>query len=188
MEGPQHWRTHLSPRSPGSLDPSGFFSLPEPGTLTGAWTAALTPDPDRPLLWGLVGGGPARWVTRGEFLDRTVAAARQLSVAGLVAGDRVLEQAFGPSAGEIFDRTRQVQIIACGTSYHAGLVAKHWLEYVGVPCEVEVASEYRYRRHVTRSGTLVVTISQSGETADTLAALTEAVSYTHLTLPTSDLV
>ena len=95
MEGPQHWRTHLSPRSPGSLDPSGFFSLPEPGTLTGAWTAALTPDPDRPLLWGLVGGGPARWVTRGEFLDRTVAAARQLSVAGLVAGDRVLVS--GPS-------------------------------------------------------------------------------------------
>ncbi len=93
---------------------------------------------------------------------------------GRLAGDRVLEQAFGPSAGEIFDRTRQVQIIACGTSYHAGLVAKHWLEYVGVPCEVEVASEYRYRRHVTRSGTLVVTISQSGETADTLAALAEA--------------
>ena len=93
---------------------------------------------------------------------------------GRLAGDRVLEQAFGPSAGEIFDRTRQVQIIACGTSYHAGLVAKHWLEDVGVPCEVEVASEYRYRRHVTRSGTLVVTISQSGETADTLAALAEA--------------
>ena len=93
---------------------------------------------------------------------------------GRLAGDRVLEQAFGPAAGEIFDRTRQVQIIACGTSYHAGLVAKHWLEYVGVPCEVEVASEYRYRRHVTRSGTMVVTISQSGETADTLAALAEA--------------
>ena len=93
---------------------------------------------------------------------------------GRLAGDRVLEQAFGPSAGKIFDHTQQVQIIACGTSYHAGLVAKHWLEYVGVPCEVEVASEYRYRRHVTRNGTLVVTISQSGETADTLAALAEA--------------
>ena len=89
-------------------------------------------------------------------------------------GDRVLENAFGSEAGRIFDATRQVLIIACGTSYHAGLVARHWLEYVGVPCEVEVASEYRYRRHAARAGTLVVTISQSGETADTLAALEEA--------------
>ena len=93
MDGPQHWRTHLSPRSPGS------FPLPEPGTLAGAWTAALTPDPDRPLLWGLVGGGPARWVTRGEFLDRTVAAAGRLSAAGLVAGDRVLVS--GPSTVDL---------------------------------------------------------------------------------------
>ena len=99
MEGLQHWRTHLSPRSPGSLDPSGSFPLPEPGTLAGAWTAALTPDPDRPLLWGLVGGGPARWVTRGEFLDRTGAAARRLSVAGVVAGDRVLGS--GPSTVDL---------------------------------------------------------------------------------------
>ncbi|HJP45055.1 MAG TPA: glutamine--fructose-6-phosphate transaminase (isomerizing), partial [Arenicellales bacterium] len=89
-------------------------------------------------------------------------------------GDRVLEDVFGSEAGRIFDATRQVLIIACGTSYHAGLVARHWLEYVGVPCEVEVASEYRYRRHAAREGTLVVTISQSGETADTLAALEEA--------------
>ncbi|MBR03384.1 MAG: glutamine--fructose-6-phosphate transaminase (isomerizing) [Acidiferrobacteraceae bacterium] len=89
-------------------------------------------------------------------------------------GDRVLEDAFGSEAGRILDATRQVLIIACGTSYHAGLVARHWLEYVGVPCEVEVASEYRYRRHAAREGTLVVTISQSGETADTLAALEEA--------------
>ncbi|GIT46201.1 MAG: hypothetical protein Ct9H300mP12_07860 [Acidimicrobiales bacterium] len=95
MEGPQHWRTHLSPRSPGVSRSVRIFPLSEPGTRAGAWTAALTPDPDRPLLWGLVGGGPARWVTRGEFLDRTVAAARQLSVSGLVAGDRVLVS--GPS-------------------------------------------------------------------------------------------
>jgi len=93
---------------------------------------------------------------------------------GRLLGDRVLEESFGSRAQEIFDATRQVQIIACGTSYHAGLVAQHWLEYVGVPCEVEVASEYRYRRHAHREGTLVVTISQSGETADTLAALEEA--------------
>jgi len=94
---------------------------------------------------------------------------------GRLLGDHVLEESFGARAGEIFDATRQVQIIACGTSYHAGLVAQHWLEYVGVPCEVEVASEYRYRRHAIRKGTLVVTISQSGETADTLAALEEAI-------------
>ena len=99
MDGPQHWRTHLSPRSPGSSDPSGFFPLPEPGTLAGAWTAALTPDPDRPLLWGLVGGGPARWVTRGEFLDRTAAAAGRLSAVGLVTGDRVLVS--GPSTVDL---------------------------------------------------------------------------------------
>ena len=93
---------------------------------------------------------------------------------GRLAGDRVLEQAFGQQAMTIFDQTQQVQIIASGTSYHAGLVAKHWFEYVGVPCEVEVGSEYRYRRHAPRGGTLLVTISQSGETADTLAALVEA--------------
>ena len=93
---------------------------------------------------------------------------------GRLLGDYVLEESFGSLAQEIFDATRQVQIIGCGTSHHAGLVAQHWLEYVGVPCEVEVASEYRYRRHAHREGTLVVTISQSGETADTLAALEEA--------------
>jgi glucosamine--fructose-6-phosphate aminotransferase (isomerizing) len=93
---------------------------------------------------------------------------------GRLRGDQVLEDSFGREATRIFDATRQVCIIACGTSYHAGLVARHWLEYVGVPCEVEVASEYRYRRHASREGTLVVTISQSGETADTLAALEEA--------------
>ena len=79
---------------------------------------------------------------------------------------------FGAAAAEIFDQVQAVQIIACGTSYHAGLVARHWLEgFAGVPCQVEVASEFRYRRSVSLPGTLVVTISQSGETADTLAAI-----------------
>lgn len=79
---------------------------------------------------------------------------------------------FGENAAEIFDQVKAVQIIACGTSYHAGLVARHWLEALaGVPCQVEVASEFRYRRSVALPGTLVVTISQSGETADTLAAI-----------------
>lgn len=79
---------------------------------------------------------------------------------------------FGANATAIFERVQAVQIIACGTSYHSGLVARHWLEALaGVPCQVEVASEFRYRRSVALPGTLVVTISQSGETADTLAAI-----------------
>ncbi len=91
-----------------------------------------------------------------------------------ITGERLLEQAFGPDAGAIFDRTDAVQIIACGTSYHAGLVAKYWFEARGVACNVEIASEFRYRPHVVPANTLAVAISQSGETADTLAALTEA--------------
>ena len=79
---------------------------------------------------------------------------------------------FGDNAAAIFDQVQAVQIIACGTSFHAGLVARHWLEALaGVPCQVEVASEFRYRRSAALPGTLVVTISQSGETADTLAAI-----------------
>ncbi len=91
---------------------------------------------------------------------------------GRVIDGSVLDSAFGPGAGEILDSVKQVQIIACGTSYHAGMVARYWLEALaGIPCCVEVASEYRYRKPVLLPDTLVVTISQSGETADTLAAL-----------------
>ena len=88
-------------------------------------------------------------------------------------GERsALVESFGPDAEALFDRVRQVHIVACGTSYHAGMVARYWLErYAGVPVQVEVASEYRYRRVVVPEGTLFVTLSQSGETADTLAAL-----------------
>jgi len=88
-------------------------------------------------------------------------------------GERsVLVESFGPEAEELFGRVRQIHIVACGTSYHAGMVARYWLErYAGVPVQVEVASEYRYRRVVAPEGTLFVTLSQSGETADTLAAL-----------------
>ncbi len=94
---------------------------------------------------------------------------------GRIAGGRVLEACFGPEAAAAFDATRRVQIVACGTSFHAGLVAKYWIESIaGLPCHVEVASEYRYRSPVHESGTLMVLISQSGETADTLAALREA--------------
>jgi glucosamine--fructose-6-phosphate aminotransferase (isomerizing) len=93
---------------------------------------------------------------------------------GRIHKGRLLEQSFGHVAQQLLDRARAVQIIACGTSYHAGLVARYWLEEVGVPCQVEVASEFRYRKTVVPPDTLFVTISQSGETADTLAALRAA--------------
>ena len=94
---------------------------------------------------------------------------------GRLINGRVAEQILGPNAKEILDKTKVIQIIACGTSYHAGLIAKHWFEgLAGIPCFVDVASEFRYRKHVVLPGTLFVTISQSGETADTLAALQQA--------------
>jgi glucosamine--fructose-6-phosphate aminotransferase (isomerizing) len=89
-----------------------------------------------------------------------------------VAQCSAVDSAFGGAAATVFPKVAAVQILACGTSYHAGLVARHWIESLaGLPCQVEVASEYRYRDSVTLPNTLVVGISQSGETADTLAAL-----------------
>jgi glutamine---fructose-6-phosphate transaminase (isomerizing) len=89
-----------------------------------------------------------------------------------VANGRLLEQAFGPAATEIFKRTEHVHIVACGTSFHAGAVARYMIEQIcKIPCTVEIASEYRYRNPVVPKNSLFVTISQSGETADTLAAL-----------------
>ena len=94
---------------------------------------------------------------------------------GRIAGDRILPNIFGVDSETLLQRVRHVQIIACGTSYHAGLVARYWLEALaGIPCSVEVASEYRYRKTVVPTDSLFLAISQSGETADTLAALREA--------------
>ena len=91
---------------------------------------------------------------------------------GRIADGRVLPNIFGVDADRLLARVKNVQIVACGTSYHAGLVARYWLEdFTGIPCSVEVASEYRYRRRVVPEGTLFLAVSQSGETADTLAAL-----------------
>ena len=96
------------------------------------------------------------------------------TLARLAAGD-VEADLFGERAAEVFAATQAIQIVACGTSYHAGLVARYWLEDIaGIPCQVEVASEFRYRRRVSHPGTLLITVSQSGETADTLAALRHA--------------
>ncbi|CAI8953641.1 L-glutamine--D-fructose-6-phosphate aminotransferase [Pseudomonas sp. IT-P171] len=99
----------------------------------------------------------------------------QHTLEGRLSPNGVLVQAFGPQAAELFAKVRNVQIVACGTSYHAGMVARYWLEELaGIPCQVEVASEFRYRKVVVQPDTLFVTISQSGETADTLAALRNA--------------
>lgn len=94
---------------------------------------------------------------------------------GRFIDNRLQDSAFGHNAAEVFDQIKSVLILACGTSYHSGLVARYWFEkHARVPCSIEVASEFRYRNPVVSPDTLVVTISQSGETADTLAALQEA--------------
>ena len=91
---------------------------------------------------------------------------------GRVSDKAVLDAVFGHEADAIFDKVENIQIIACGTSYHAGMVARYWIEgLLDIPCQVEVASEFRYRKSVVPKNTLFVTLSQSGETADTLSAL-----------------
>ena len=95
--------------------------------------------------------------------------------AGRIGKDSIHEAIFGYKAEDLFAKTKAIHIIACGTSFHSGLVAKYWLEHdAGIPCQVEVASEYRYRNVAVPRGTLFISISQSGETADTLAALHKA--------------
>ena len=108
-----------------------------------------------------------------EIYEQPAAVARTLD--GRIADGRVLDASFGPLANDALDKTRNVHIVACGTSYHAGLIARYWIESLcRLPCTVEIASEYRYRNPVVPENTLFVTISQSGETADTLAALRAA--------------
>ncbi|MDH3695017.1 MAG: glutamine--fructose-6-phosphate transaminase (isomerizing) [Gammaproteobacteria bacterium] len=116
--------------------------------------------------------GDYRHYMQKEIFEQGRAVADTLE--GRVTSNRLLEETFGPDAKAIFDKTQRVQIIACGTSYHAGLVARHWFESFGLACDVEIASEFRSRPHVVQDNTLVVTISQSGETIDTLTALADA--------------
>ena len=100
---------------------------------------------------------------------------------GRIHGGRILTQIFGVDAEALLAATKAVHIVACGTSYHAGLVARYWIEQLaGVPCTAEIASEFRYRDPVVAEGTLFLTISQSGETADTLAALKLAKAMPYL--------
>lgn len=117
--------------------------------------------------------GKFRHYMQKEIHEQAQAVARTLT--DRIAEGRVVDDAFGAEADKFLDATKGVHIIACGTSYHAGLVARYWIEQLcRIPCSVEIASEYRYRSPVVPDGTLFVTISQSGETADTLAALKAA--------------
>ena len=94
------------------------------------------------------------------------------TLAGRLVGDKLDNRSFGAGADKIFKEIEHVQIIACGTSYHSGMVARYWLEALaGISCNIEIASEFRYRRSFVPKNAMIVTISQSGETADTLAAL-----------------
>lgn len=119
--------------------------------------------------------GPYAHYMQKEMAEQPGAVAATLE---MVTGATSLSPAlFGADAEDAFAQTKQVLILACGTSLHAGLVARHWLESVAkIPCSVEIASEYRYRESVALPQTLVIAISQSGETADTLAALAHAQS------------
>lgn len=91
---------------------------------------------------------------------------------GRLSDSSVLDETFGNGAADLFKKVKHVQIVACGTSYHSGMVARYWLEALaGVSCNVEIASEFRYRKSYVQPNSLLITISQSGETADTLAAL-----------------
>jgi len=114
-----------------------------------------------------------------EIYDQPSALADTLY--GRVSNQRVLPDSLGPKASEMLDRVEHIHIIACGTSYHAGCVGKYWIESLaGVPTQVEIASEYRYRNVVVPPNTLFVTLSQSGETADTLEALRMAKELGYL--------
>ena len=117
--------------------------------------------------------GDFRHYMQKEIHEQAQAVSRTLEER--IVNGRVVDTAFGLEANKVLDKTSGVHIVACGTSYHAGLVARYWIEQLcRLPCTVEIASEYRYRSPVVPEGTLFVTISQSGETADTLAALRAA--------------
>ena len=139
------------------------------------------------------GKGEYRHYMLKEIYEQPMAVRNTLE--GRLDNDRVSIDAFGDKANEIFKDVKHVQIIACGTSYHSGMVARYWLEqFAGVSCNVEIASEFRYRDSFVHENSLLVTISQSGETADTLAALRLAkeqgymASMTICNVPGSSLV
>ncbi len=113
-----------------------------------------------------------------EIFEQPAVVAETLE--GRISRERVLEDSFGCEIRALLGQTDVIHIVACGTSYHAGLIARYWLEAIGVACQVEIASEYRYRPVVVPDRTLFLTISQSGETADTLEALRSAKQRSYL--------
>ena len=122
--------------------------------------------------------GPYRHYMQKEIFEQPMAVANTLEM--VTSARAVVPQLFGAGADKIFNKINGLTILACGTSYHAGMVARYWIEAVaGLRCNVEIASEYRYRETVNDPDTLVVTLSQSGETADTLAALHYAKARGH---------
>ena len=128
---------------------------------------------------GEIGKGNYRHHMQKEMFEQPWVLRNTLE--GRIGRARVLEQAFGVRAAEVFDQTQAIAIVACGTSFYAASVARYWIEeHVGIPCQVDIASEFRYRNAVVPPGALFVTISQSGETADTLAALRVARSRGYL--------
>ena len=119
--------------------------------------------------------GPYRHYMQKEIFEQPGAVANTLEM--VTGAQSIVPQLFGAEAQAAFRRVRSVTVLACGTSYHAGLVTRYWIEAIAaVPCSVEIASEYRYRQSVPDPDALVITISQSGETADTIAALQHAKS------------
>jgi glucosamine--fructose-6-phosphate aminotransferase (isomerizing) len=127
------------------------------------------------LSAGAVDKGEYRHYMQKEIFEQPTALANTLQ--GRVADERVLEACLGPRASELLEQVKRVRIVACGTSAHAGMVARYWFEQIAkVPTVVELASEFRYRNPVIEPDTLFITISQSGETADTLEALRHAKS------------
>ena len=130
------------------------------------------------LTAGEVELGPYRHYMQKEIFEQPMAVANTLEL--VVNARGISPQLFGAEAERIFNDVEGVLILACGTSFHAGMVARYWLEgLAGIPCNVEIASEYRYRESVPNRKVLVVTISQSGETADTIAALHHAKALGH---------
>lgn len=126
-----------------------------------------------------VSKGPYRHFMLKEIFEQSKVLSD--TIEGRVSSIEVLKSSFGERASHVFPLVKQIHIVACGTSYHAGLIAKYWLESLaGLPTQVEIASEYRYRDVVVPKDTLFITISQSGETADTLAALHKAKSMSYL--------
>ena len=130
---------------------------------------------DRPVISSKINVGQVDKGNFDHFMQKEIFEQPQAirdTLESRITNNSVITSSFGYKADEIFKNIKQIQIVACGTSYNAGLVSKYWIEDIAkIPCNVEVASEYRYRRPILLDKTLFVTLSQSGETADTLEAL-----------------